>query len=102
MVRYKKTSILLENITLAHKNGSIAKVRAALARFDVLLLDDFGLSPTTEQGKHDLLDIVDSRTRSGSIIFSGQLPLKEWLAYIGDLMVASTIVDRVANNAFRV
>jgi len=55
----------------------------------------------TEQGKQDLLDIVDNRTRSGSIIFSGQLPLKEWHAFIGNPMVADAIVDRVANNAFR-
>lgn len=100
-LRYARTATLLETMLLAHKDGSIAKIRAAFARFDLLVLDDFGLASMTEQGKQDLLDIVDSRTRSGSIIYSGQLPLKDWHDYIASPMVADAIVDRVASNAHR-
>ena len=100
-VRYARTATLLEEMSFAHHDGSIGKLRALLSRFDLLILDDFGLAPLTEHGKHDLLDILDSRTRSGSIIYSGQLPLKEWHAYIDNPMVADAIVDRVASNAHR-
>lgn len=100
-VRYARTSNLLEDVLLAHQDGSIGKMRTALARFDLLVLDDFGLAPMIEQGKLDLLDIVDGRTRSGSIIYRGQLPLKDWHAYIDSPMVADAIVDRVASNAHR-
>lgn len=100
-VRYARTAALLEDVQLAHQDGSIGKMRAALARFNLLILDDFGLAPMTEQGKLDLLDIVDGRTRSGSIIYCGQLPLKDWHVYIDSPMVADAIVDRAANNAHR-
>lgn len=100
-VRYARTATLLEDVQLSHQDGSIGRVRASLARFNLLILDDFGLAPMTEQGKLDLLDIVDGRTRSGSIIYCGQLPLKDWHAYIDSPMVADAIVDRAASNAHR-
>ena len=65
----------------------------AMDGFDLLILDDFGLTPLTELGKHDLLDIVDARTRSASILLAGQLPFKEWHAYIDNPMVADAVLD---------
>lgn len=69
-VRYYRTHQLLEDMAIAHQDGSVTRVRTALARFDLLILDDFGLAPLTELGKHDLLDIVGARTRSASILLA--------------------------------
>ena len=87
---------------MAHQDGSVGKVRAALARFDLLVLDDFGLAPMTELGKQDLLDIVDARVKTSSILLAGQLPFKDWHAYIDNPMVADAILDRMANTSHRV
>ena len=56
----------------------------------------------TERGKQDLLDIIDARTRTSSILLAGQLPFKEWHAYIDNPMVADAILDRVANASHRI
>jgi len=101
-VRYVRNNQLLEEMALAHQDGSIGKVRAALARFDLLILDDFGLAPMTELGKQDLLDVIDARVRTSSILLAGQLPFKEWHAYIDSPMVADAILDRLANTSHRV
>ena len=89
-------------MALAHQDGSLARLRTTLARFDLLILDDFGLTPLTELGKHDLLDIVDARTRSASILLAGQLPFKEWHAYIDHPMVADAVLDRMINTSHRI
>jgi len=101
-VRYVRTNQLLEDMALAHQDGSIGKVRASLARFDLLVLDDFGLAPMTELGKQDLLDIVDARVRTSSILLAGQLPFKDWHAYIDNPMVADAVLDRIANTSHRI
>jgi len=101
-VRYARTSQLLEDLAIAHQDGTIGKARAALTRFDLLILDDFGLAPMTELGKQDLLDVIDARTRTASVLLAGQLPFKEWHAYIDNPMVADAILDRVANTSHRI
>jgi len=73
-----------------------------LPRFDLLILDDFGLAPMTERGKQDLLDIIGARTRTDSVLLAGQLPFKEWHAYIDNPLVADAILDRIANTSHRV
>ncbi len=101
-VRYARTNQLLEDLAVAHQDGTIGKARTALARFDLLILDDFGLAPMTERGKQDLLDVIDARTRTASVLLAGQLPFKEWHAYIDNPMVADAILDRIANTSHRV
>lgn len=101
-VRYARTHELLEAMAIAHQDGSIARMRASLARFHLLILDDFGLAPMTEVGKQDLLDIVDARTQSASLLLAGQLPLKDWHAYIDHPMVADAILDRVINTTHKI
>ncbi|MFA4940771.1 IS21-like element helper ATPase IstB [Brevundimonas sp.] len=101
-VRYARTNQLLEDLAIAHQDGTVVKARTALARFDLLILDDFGLAPMTERGKQDLLDIIDARTRTSSVLLAGQLPFKEWRAYIDNPMVADAILDRVANSSHRI
>ena len=64
-------------MAIAHQDGSLGRLRMSLTRFDLLILDDFGLTPLTELGKHDLLDVVDARTRSASILLAGQLSFKD-------------------------
>lgn len=56
----------------------------------------------TELGKQDLLDVIDARTRTASVLLAGQLPFKEWHAYIDNPMVADAILDRVANTSHRI
>ena len=56
----------------------------------------------TEVGKQDLLDIVDARTQSASLLLAGQLPLKDWHAYIDHPMVADPILERVINTTHKI
>ena len=101
-VRYVRANQLLEDLAIAHQDGSIGKARGSFARFDLLILDDFGLAPMTELGKQDLLDVIDARTRTSSILLAGQLPFKEWHGYIDNPMVADAILDRVASTSHRI
>ncbi len=100
--QYERLSRLLESIRLARADGSYPKLVAALAKTDVLVLDDWGLAPIPPQSRNDLLEILDDRHGSRSTIVTSQLPVAEWHASVGDATLADAILDRLVHNGHRV
>ncbi len=72
-----------------------------LAKADLLVLDDFGLTPLADQTVRDLLEILDDRYDRRSTLITSQLPIDQWHAYLGDRTVADAILDRLIHNAYR-
>jgi DNA replication protein DnaC len=54
-----------------------------LARVQVFILDDWGLTPLTAE-QRDLLEIIDDRHGRASTIVTSQLPIDNWHAHIAD------------------
>ncbi|TXH04481.1 MAG: AAA family ATPase [Nevskiaceae bacterium] len=100
-VLYKRIARLLEDMTLAHDDGSIAKLRSQLAKARLLILDDFGLVPLTPRGKSDLLETLDDRVGIASTIILGQMPTKEWHGFINDPALADAILDRLIHSSHK-
>jgi DNA replication protein DnaC len=100
-VLYRRTSRLLEEIAVARHDGNLKKLRSQLERTRVLVLDDFGLTPLTSQSRTDLSEVLDDRDDSSSTIIVGQMPVKDWHAFIGDAFVAEAILDRITNRGTR-
>lgn len=72
-----------------------------LAKIDLILLDDFGLTPMSESTVRDLLEILDDRYDKKSTIVTSQLPVDQWHAYLGEPTVADAILDRLIHNSYR-
>jgi len=101
-VIYKRLSRLLEELEIAYGDGSLAKLRIKIAKTDLLILDDWALSPLTKRGRHELLEMVDDRIGTGSILITSQLPIDEWHGYINEPTVADAILDRLIHRAHRI
>jgi DNA replication protein DnaC len=100
-VRYVRTNATLEEMRLAHLDGSIAKMRASLVSASLLILDDFGIAPITEQAKEDLLELLEGRIDHGATIVIGQLDPDEWHAYLDSPHLADAIMDRLIQRSHR-
>lgn len=101
-VLYHRLSRLLEDLQIASADGSLPNLRSKIRKMDLLILDDWALSPITAQGRHELLEIVDDRIGAGSILITSQLPVNQWHEYFGDPTVADAILDRLVHRAHRV
>jgi DNA replication protein DnaC len=66
-----------------------------------LILDDFGLSPLTDEQRRDLLEILDDRHDKRSTIVTSQVPIKLWHEAIGNETLADAILDRLVHNSHR-
>jgi len=101
-VLYKRLSRLLEELEIAYGDGSLVKERAKIAKTDLLILDDWALAPLTTRGRHELLELIDDRIGSGSILITSQLPIDQWHDYIGEPTIADAILDRLVHRAHRI
>lgn len=99
---YTRTSRLLDELASAHTDGSHRKRLAALERFDLLVLDDWGLVPSTDQGLRDLLEICDDRYQRRATLVASQLPVENWHQALADPTLADAILDRLVHNAHRI
>jgi DNA replication protein DnaC len=99
---YRRTSRLFEELKLARADGSYPRLLARLARFDVLVLDDFAIQPITDVQRSDLLEVLEDRYGARSTIVTSQLDPKNWHDYLADPTLADAICDRLLSNAHRV
>jgi len=99
---YKRLPRLLHDVSVAKADGSYQKLMSSLAKIDLLILDDWGMSPLTSEHKRDLLEILEDRHGLRSSILTSQLPVESWHDYLNDPTVADAILDRLVHNAYRI
>ncbi len=99
---YRRVPRLLEELALAHADGTYTRLLGRLAKVDVLVLDDWGLAPLREQERRDMLEIFDDRHGTRSAILTSQLPVEKWHDYVADPTIADALLDRVVHNAHRI
>jgi len=98
---YYRMPRLLSELQLAKGDGRYKKIMDAIAKTNVIILDDFGLTPFTDESRRDLLEILDDRHDKRSTIVTSQLPVKLWHETIGNGTVADAILDRLVHNSYR-
>ncbi|SDH05054.1 IS21-like element helper ATPase IstB [Propionivibrio dicarboxylicus] len=98
---YIRLPRLFEELRIAHGDGSFTRRLAALAKTDLLLIDDWGLAPPSATERSDLLEILDDRVGTRSTVITSQLPVEHWHEYLGEPTLADAILDRILHAAHR-
>jgi DNA replication protein DnaC len=88
-------------LALARGDGRYARLLKSLARAQLLILDDWGLSVLTAAERRDLLEILVDRHGRASTVVTSQVPVDTWHEVIGDPTLADAILDRLVHNAHR-
>ncbi len=101
-VQYLRLPTLLQQFIEARAQGTYVQHLKRLGKLSVLLIDDLGLSKVTEAQTQDLLEALEERYGTGSIIVTSQLPVSDWHEYLGGGRIADAILDRLIHNAHRI
>ena len=56
-VRYWRAPRLLEELRIAHSDGSYSKLLSQLAKMDLLIIDDFGLEALQATDRKKIVDV---------------------------------------------
>ena len=100
-VRYLRSSRLLDNLALAHADGSYGTLISQLQKTNLLIIDDWGLDVLKRTQRTDLLEVIEDRHDRGSTLITSQLPTQHWHEVIGDPTLADAILDRLLHNAHK-
>lgn len=104
-VRYIRLPDLLNELAVAQGSGTFEKVIKTYQKVDLLILDEFLLSPLASDQARALLEIVEARTVRGAIIFCTQFEPGDWYGRIGtesDATVSEAIIDRIIHNSYEI
>jgi DNA replication protein DnaC len=99
---YVRAPRLFEELTLCHADGTFHKRLAALAKIQLIVIDDFAIAPLGPRERNDLLELLDDRIGARATLVTSQLPVEHWHDYIGDPTLADAILDRLLQRAHRV
>lgn len=98
-VRFIKLPTFLEEIKLHRSIGTFPRLLNVMLSYDLLILDDFGLTSIEPQQLQDLFNIIDERYQLKSTIITSQLPTSSWHDYLGNPTIADAILDRILSQA---
>ncbi len=101
-VHYLRLPRLFQELPIAKGDGRYPKLLAALAKTDVLVLDDWGLSTFTDEQRRDMLEILEDRHERRATLITSQLPVEHWHEIIGDPTLADAILDRLVHTAYKI
>jgi DNA replication protein DnaC len=92
---------LFRELSLTHADGSLVRLLKKLARVDLLVIDDWGLTALKPDQYRLFLEILDDRQGEGATLITSQYPFETWHEIIGDPTVGDAILDRLAHNAHK-
>lgn len=98
---YFNTQKLFTRLKMMRADGSYTRELAKIEKYDLLILDDFGLQQLDNTARMILLEIIEDRHGRKSTIVASQLPVAKWYEVIGESTVADAILDRLVNTAHR-
>ena len=90
------------SLALARADGSLRNFLLRLSKVDVLVVDDWAMTPMNETERRDFWEICEDRCQARSLILTSQMPVSKWHEQIGDATVAEGILDRIVHRAHRI
>jgi DNA replication protein DnaC len=101
-VAYFNLNKLVSNLKIARLSGVHTKMFDKIAKTDLLILDDFGLSNWDAQQRLDMLEIFEDRHAQKATIIVSQIPVSSWYDLIGEATIADAILDRLIHTSHRI
>jgi DNA replication protein DnaC len=99
---YYRCPRLFRELAIARGDGSYLKLLGKLAKFDLLVIDDWGIAPLSEAERRDLLEVIEDRHGLRSTLITSQYPVSKWYELIGDPTLADAILDRIVHAAHKI
>jgi len=102
-VRYAISAKLLQEFTAALADGSFAGMLEDYARFDLLLIDEFGFDRLEREAQSQASTfyyrLLDARAGRRSTALATNIDFGAWADYLGDPPLAAAFLDRLVDGA---
>ena len=93
-VKFYTACNLVNLLEEAKANHILAKFMNLIAKPDLLVIDELGFVPFSENGARLLFDVFASRYEKGSIGVSTNLSFDKWVQVFGTPELTAALIDR--------
>jgi len=90
---------LAQDFAEADATGERRKLVQQLLRFDLLVIEDFGMKRLGPNAAEDLLEIFIRRHETASTVITTNRPMEDWAQVLGDVPATTAILDRFLAHA---
>ena len=101
-VKFARANDLLQQFYRSRADETWDKLHRHYAKFDVLILDDFGLKSLPAEQSEDLYDLIANMHIHSSMIFTSNRKIESWIELFHDPVMANAAMDRIINRAIRI
>jgi DNA replication protein len=101
-VKYIRLPELLSDLSIARGEGIYKKIINQYKKYDLLIFDEWLLTPLNQNESRDLLEIIEARHQNSSTIFISQFPTMGWHQKIGEGTIADAVMDRIVHNSYEI
>lgn len=102
-VRYATSAGVLAELTASLADQTLSRRLRAYARFDLLILDEFGFDRIerreAQQAASLLYKLIDARSPNRSTALVTNIDFEAWGDYLGDPPLAMAFLDRIVDGA---
>src|SRR5262249_56049267 len=102
-VGYGTSAGLLQKFTAALADGTFSRMLGDYARFDLLLIDEFGFDRLEREAQAQASTfyyrLLDARTGRRSTALATNIDFGAWADYLGDPPLATAFLDRLVDEA---
>jgi len=107
MARYSRCVDLIDDIYAGLADGSYERRMKKWCRPSLLVIDDVGLGQLKRRGDeptaaHLLFTLLDRRHANTATALSSNIKLSAWGKYLGDAILAGSVLDRLAESSIRI
>lgn len=101
-VTYLRAADLFDEFTIAERAGTRMQFLEKPIKVDLLIIDDWFLTPPSPEQVRQLHQLVDRRCQTASTIYCTQLPPSKWHDRMDEKILADAIIDRITANAVKI
>ena len=96
-VRFYRVTELITQLMEAREERVLLRLKAQLAKLDLLILDELGYVPASKLGSELLFDVISTAYERQSVIVTTNLPFENWTEVLGSERLTGATLYRLTH-----
>lgn len=96
-VRFYRVTELITQLLESREERVLLRLKAQLAKLDLLILDELGYVPASKVGSELLFDVISTAYGRNSVIVTTNLPFENWTEVLSSERLTGATLDRLTH-----
>ena len=97
-VGFVTAASLVNQLTEARDEKRLLRLQSALAKVQLLIIDELGYVPLSQTGAELLFEVFSQRYERGSTLVTSNLPFEDWTSVFGSERLTGALLDRLTHH----